>query len=105
MADGLTTDELSKMLKRLPRDEDATGDISRRLRLTTQEGRTICAFARAGDGPLSFTGWELKGEMTGEEQWDYFVLGAEKAGDPLQVINRNGPLGTVVAAVLEERGK
>ena len=104
MADAPTADGLAKMLNRLPRDEDAIGDITRRLRLTTKDGRTICAFARAGDGPLSFTGWEVKGEMTGEEQWDYFVLGAEKPGDPLQVINRSGPLGTVVAAEFEERG-
>jgi len=105
MADSPTADALVKMLERLPRDEDATGDISLRLRLTTKEGRTIFAFARAGAATLSFTGWEVQGEMTGEEEWDYFVLGAEKAGDPLQVINRKGPLGIVTAAELEERGQ
>jgi hypothetical protein len=105
MADAPTADALSKMLNRLPRDEDATGNIAVRVRLTTNEGRTFFAFARAGEGPLSFTGWEVHGEMTGEEEWDYFVIGAQKAGDPLQVVSRNGPLGILAAAELEERGE
>jgi len=90
-----TPEELEKMLERLPRDEDAE-NVTLRLRLETQEGRTIFGFVRAGVGAGSFAGWEARGGMTGEEEWDYFVLAAEKPGAPIQVINRNGPLGVVV---------
>jgi hypothetical protein len=99
-----TPDELEKMLERLPRDEDAE-NVTLRLRLETQEGRTIFGFVRAGVGAGSFAGWEARSGMTGEEEWDYFVLAAEKPGAPIQVINREGPLGIVVAAELEDRGK
>jgi hypothetical protein len=101
-----TADELAKMLERLPRDQDQDEkSISLRLRLTTQEGRIIFAFVRAGEGTMSFAGWEVRSGMTGEEAWEYFVVGAEKLGAPIQVMNRNGPLGTVVAAELEDRGQ
>src|SRR4051812_12905409 len=99
-----TPDELEKTLERLPGDEDAE-NVTLRLRLETQEGRTIFAFVRAGVGTGSFAGWEARRGMTGEEGWDCFVLAAEKPGAPLQLSNRNGPLGVVVVAELEDRGK
>jgi hypothetical protein len=105
MADAPTADELAKLLERLPHENDDTENITVRLRLTTREGRTIFAFARAGEVPLSFAGWEARSEMTGEEEWDYFAVGAQSAGAPLHVINRNGTLGAVVSAELEERGR
>ena len=43
--------------------------------------------------------------MTGEEDWDYFLLGALNPDDPLQVVNRNGPLGVLTAAEVEDRGE
>jgi hypothetical protein len=105
MADALTASALAKMLEQLPHETENVQDIGRRVRFKTSEGRTVFAFARAGGGPLSFTGLEFRAGMTGEEDWDYFVLGAEKAGDPLQVVSRNGPLGVVTAADLENRGQ
>ncbi|HET7787127.1 MAG TPA: hypothetical protein VFL36_14240 [Myxococcales bacterium] len=105
MADALTGSDLAEMLEQLPHETENAQDIARRVRFDTSQGRTVFAFARAGGGPLSFTGLEFHPGMTGEEDWDYFVLGAEKAGDPLQVINRKGLLGVVTAAELESRGK
>jgi len=105
MAEALTRSALQAMLERLPHEEENVETISLRVRFTTSEGRTVFAFARAGEKPLSFTGWEARGEMTGEEDWDYFILGALNPDDPLQVVNRNGPLGVVTAAEVEDRGK
>ncbi|HEY6912548.1 MAG TPA: hypothetical protein VI356_24415 [Myxococcales bacterium] len=92
-----------KLLEQLPREEENPQNVRTRLRITTSEGKTIVAFARAGEGKLGFTGWEMRKGMTGEEDWQYFVLGAEHVGDPLQVISEKGPLGVVTGAELEER--
>ena len=105
MGQALTRGALKTMLERLPREEENPGAIRLRIRLTTGEGKTVVAFARAGEGALGFTGWEMRPGMTGEEDWEYFVLGAEKAGDPLQVIGSKGPLGVLTGAELEDRGE
>lgn len=105
MAQALTRGTLKTMLERLPREEENPGTIRLRIRITTNEGKTVVAFARAGDGPLGFTGWEMRPGMTGEEDWEYFILGAEKVGDPLQVISSKGPLGVVTDAEVEDRGE
>src|SRR3954465_15647195 len=105
MAEALTRGALKKMLDRLPREEENPGAIRLRVRITTSEGKTIVAFARAGEGKLGFTGWEMRPAMTGEEDWEYFVLGAEKVSDPLQVIGSKGLLGVVTGAELEDRGE
>lgn len=104
MHDALTARALEKLLARLPREHDAPDDVTRRVRFKTSEGRTVFAFVRAGAGKLAFAGWETKSGMTAEDEWEYFVLGAEKPGDPLQLISKNGPLGIVVEAELEDRG-
>lgn len=105
MANALTKSALTTLLDRLPREEENPQDVRTRLRLTTSEGKTIVAFARAGEGQLGFTGWEMHPGMTGEEDWEYFVLGAEHVGDPLQVISSKGLLGVVTGAELEDRGQ
>jgi hypothetical protein len=104
MADALTAHALEKLFARLPGEHEGSGDIKRRVRLTTSEGRTFFAYVRAGSGKLSFAGCESRPGMTAEDDWEYFILGAEKAGDPLQLINEKGPLGVVAAAELEDRG-
>ena len=60
-------------------------------------------FVRAGDGQLAFAGLEMKPGVTADDDWEYFVLAAEKPEDPLQLVTMNGPLGVVVAAALEDR--
>jgi hypothetical protein len=102
MADDVSIEALEALLKRLPREEDEPERFTRRVRITTVEGNTVSAYVRAGKGTLSFGGWE-KGRQ--ESTWAYFVLGAEKAGDPLQLISQRGLLGTVSAAELEERSE
>lgn len=103
MAQAVTRGALMKLLEQLPREEENPQNVRTRLRITTSEGKTIVAFARAGEGKLGFTGWEMRKGMTGEEDWEYFVLGAEHVGDPLQVISEKGLLGVVTGAELEER--
>jgi hypothetical protein len=104
MADAPSSETLESLFKSLPREKDMPELITRRVRLVTTEGRTIFAFVRAGQGPLAFAGWEATADRVGEElSMTYFVLGAEKPGDPLQVIGREGPLGVVSTAALEER--
>jgi hypothetical protein len=76
MAELPTRAALQAMLERLPHEEENVETITRRIRFTTSEGRTVFAFARAGEKPLSFTGWEVRSDMTDEEDWDYFILGA-----------------------------
>jgi hypothetical protein len=105
MAEALTRGALKTMLERLPREEENPTNIRLRIRIATSEGKTIVAFARAGEGKLGFTGWEMRPGMSGEEDWEYFVLGAEKVSDPLQVIGSKGPLGVVTGAELEDRGQ
>ncbi|HET7826428.1 MAG TPA: hypothetical protein VFK90_13925 [Anaeromyxobacter sp.] len=104
MPDALTEGALEELLARLPSEHDGPDDIARRVRFETSEGRTVFAFVRAGAGKLGFAGWEAKSGRAAEDEWEYFVLGAEKPGDPLQLINKNGPLGIVVEAELEDRG-
>jgi hypothetical protein len=105
MAQPLTSSALTTLLDRLPHEEENVETIALRIRITTDQGRTVFAFARAGEKPLSFTGLEARSGMTGEEDWDYFIFGALNPGDPLQVVNRDGPLGVVTSAELEDRGK
>jgi hypothetical protein len=105
MGEALTRGALKKLLEQLPREEENPEAIRLRLRITTSQGKTVVAFARAGEGPLGFTGWEMRPDMTGEEDWEYFVLGAEKITDPLQVVGSKGPLGVVTGAELEGRGE
>lgn len=104
MHDALTERAIEELLAQLPSEHDAPDEIARRIRFTTSEGRTVLAFVRAGAGRLGFAGWEVKSGMTAEDEWEYFVLGAQKPGDPLQLINKSGPLGTVAEAELEDRG-
>jgi hypothetical protein len=105
MANALSRGALATMLDRLPREEENPDAVRVRIRITTSEGKTVLAFARAGEGKLGFTGWEMRPGMTGEEDWEYFVLGAEHVGDPLQVVSSKGPLGVVTGAELEDRGE
>jgi hypothetical protein len=108
MADAPSIEALETMFARLPREGEDPEHLTRRIRITTVEGRTIFAFLRAGQGTLSFGGWDAtrqgEGTEVSEPQWAYFLLAAEKPGAPLQVISQRGPLGTVSAAELEERG-
>jgi len=104
MHDALTERALEELLAQLPREHDAPDDVARRVRFKTSGGRTVYAFVRAGAGTLAFAGWETKSGMTAEDEWEYFLLGAEKPGDPLQLINKGGPIGVVVEAELEDRG-
>jgi hypothetical protein len=103
MADDLTVPHLETMLRKLPREGKVPELITRRLRLETKDGRVFLAFARAGVGSLGFAGWEAVPGMTEEPGIEYFLLAAEHAGDPLQIISRQGPQGVLARAVLEDR--
>jgi hypothetical protein len=103
MADEVSVETLETMFMRLPREEEQPEHITRRIRITTHDGRTVFAFLRAGKGSLSFAGWEATRDMVSEPALTYFVLAAEKPGAPLYVISQNGPLGTVNTANEEER--
>jgi hypothetical protein len=104
MADAVTAKALEQLLARLPGEHDDYDDVRRRVRLKTQEGRTFFAFVRAGSGKLAFAGWEQRSETTAEDEWEYFVLGAPRPGDPLQLIRKDGPVGVVVEAEMEDKG-
>jgi hypothetical protein len=103
MSDAVSIESLETMFARLPREEEQPEHITRRIRITTHDGRTVFAFLRAGEGSLAFAGWEATRDMVSEPQLAYFVLAAEKPGAPLYVISQTGPLGTVNTAEEEER--
>ena len=103
MAEGVTETAIRKLLARLPGEHDAYDDVRRRVRLKTSEGRTFYAFVRAGAGKLSFAGWELTAETKPDDDWEYFVVGAARPGDPLQLIRKEGPVGVLVEAEMEDR--
>ena len=104
MAEAVTAKALQKLLAKLPGEHDAYDDFRRRLRLRTQDGRTFFAYVRAGSGKLSFAGWEETPDMKPESDFEYFVLGAPKPGDPLQLVRKDGPVGVVVEAEMEDKG-
>jgi hypothetical protein len=107
-SDAETMKSLEAMFLRLPVDKDAPKEITRRIRIVTEEGRTIFAFLRAGTGPLSFAGWDATREATEsgelrEPRMEYFVLTAQAPGAPLCIITRRGLLGAVRSVDAEER--
>ena len=108
MADAQSTEAMEALFAKLPLEEDAPELLTRRLRITTTDGRTFFAFVRAGRGPLAFAGWDATPEVTAsgevkDPEWRYFVLGAERPGAPLQIISQRGLHGTVSTVDVEER--
>jgi hypothetical protein len=108
MADAESITKLEELFRRLPLEHDAPALLARRIRITTQDGRTVFAFVRAGQGPLAFAGWEatVTKEETGEvvePAWKYFVLASPTPDAPLQVIAQDGPVGTLNTVELEDR--
>jgi hypothetical protein len=103
MSDDLSVPHLQTLLRKLPLEGNIPELITCRVRFETRDGRTFLAFARAGQGPLGFAGWEAVPGMTEEPEVVYFVLAAEHPGDPLQIISEKGPQGVLASAVLEDR--
>jgi hypothetical protein len=99
---------LVAMFQTLPREEEAPDEVRRRVRIVTEEGRTVFAFLRAGRGPLGFTGWDATHDVAEscevrEPELEHFVLAVEKPGAPLHLLSQRGIVGVVRSVAAEDR--